>query len=140
MRAHELNLNDLLQYNTDGGLMTFAGERVLLMDAVALGLLRRHLMELLGTTAARGVLTRLGYSHGWRVAQALRDALPWESMEQWRVAGGRVHRLQGLVDFEPTAEGGAFAAALWHDSYEAQQHLLHMGLSDEPVCWTLCGY
>ena len=140
MRANELNLDDLLEYDPRGGLMTFAGERVVLMDAVALGLLRRHLIELLGETAARGVLTRLGYSHGWRAAESLRDALAWESVEQWRVAGGRVHRLQGLVDFEPTSEGGAFASALWHDSYEAQQHLLHRGLSEEPVCWTLCGY
>src|SRR6185436_16622969 len=24
-------------------------------------------------------------------------------------------------------------------SYEAEQHLLHFGRSDEPVCWTICG-
>jgi len=34
----------------------------------------------------------------------------------------------------PGAEG------IWHDSYEAEQHLLHLGQADEPVCWTLSGF
>ena len=33
-----------------------------------------------------------------------------------------------------------FAQAMWTESYEAEQHLLHLGLSTEPVCWTLCGF
>src|SRR5262249_47490252 len=33
-----------------------------------------------------------------------------------------------------------FAEADWRDSYEAEQHLLHIGPSDSPVCWTLCGF
>ena len=24
-------------------------------------------------------------------------------------------------------------------SYEAEQHLLHFGCSETPVCWTICG-
>ena len=24
-------------------------------------------------------------------------------------------------------------------SYEAEQHLLHFGRADEPMCWTICG-
>ena len=33
-----------------------------------------------------------------------------------------------------------FAEALWHDSYEAEQHLLHLGRAEEPVCWSLTGF
>jgi DNA-binding NtrC family response regulator len=33
-----------------------------------------------------------------------------------------------------------FAEAVWPDSYEADQHLLHLGRSDTCVCWTLCGF
>src|SRR5271170_3969192 len=60
-------------------------------------------------------------------------------------AGGRLHRLLGLVLFEPTPRApddssAPFAEALWHESYEAEQHVLHLGRSDEPVCWTLCGF
>ena len=28
----------------------------------------------------------------------------------------------------------------WHDSDQAEQHLLHLGQADEPVCWTLVGF
>ena len=63
-------------------------------------------------------------------------------MTQWN--WGRLHTLQGLVTVEPIAAASGpdapFAEALWHDSYEAEQHLLHMGRADEPVCWSLCGF
>ena len=29
---------------------------------------------------------------------------------------------------------------MWHESYEAEQHLLHHGQADECVCWTLAGF
>ena len=41
-----------------------------------LGLLRKELIETLGVTAARAVLTRFGYAHGWRVAETLRKGFP----------------------------------------------------------------
>jgi DNA-binding NtrC family response regulator len=52
--------------------------------------------------------------------------------------------LQGLVRVEPLhrapGEAAPFAEALWHDSYEAEQHRLQFGRADEPVCWTLIGF
>ena len=69
MRAADLDIHELLHVVPEGGLITFAGERALLLDAVALGLLRRELIQTLGTTGARAVLTRFGYAHGWRVAE-----------------------------------------------------------------------
>ncbi len=141
MRAAELRLDALLDFAPDGGLITFAGRRALIFDAVALGLLRQQLVELLGLAAARGVLTRFGYAHGWRTAEAMRDALPWAEAREWRIAGGRLHRLQGLVRFEPVDDvGDARAAARWIDSFEAEQHRLHLGPADAPVCWSLTGF
>ena len=96
MRAADLDIHELLHFAAEGGVITFAGERVLLLDAVALGLLRRELIETLGTTVARTVLTRFGYAHGWRVAEMLRHGFPWDSEEEWRKAGARLH-IQGLV-------------------------------------------
>ncbi len=145
MRARDLDLNELLQFDHEGGILRFAGERVLLLDAVALGLLRRELIDTLGLTGARAVLTRFGYAHGWRTAENLRSALPWDGEEEWRHAGGRLHTLQGLVRVEspgrqPTDGPKPLGDSVWHDSYEAEQHLLHVGPSDEPVCWTLTGF
>ena len=144
MKSSDLDLRDLLEFDpAKGGPMQFAGERVLLFDAVALGLLRRALIDTLGVGGARAMLSRFGYAHGWRAAESLKH-LPWQSLDDWRRAGGRLHTLQGLVTVEampPTSEPDApFAEAIWRDSYEAEQHLLHVGRSDEAVCWTLCGF
>src|SRR5690606_36612491 len=97
MRARDLDLRELLSFEAEGGPLRFAGERALLLDAVALGLLRKELIETLGVAGARSVLTRFGFAHGWRTAETLRTALPWDSEDEWRWAGGHLHTLQGLV-------------------------------------------
>ena len=53
MRAADLDLRELLAFEPKGGVIRFAGERALLLDAVALGLLRRELIETLGAAGAR---------------------------------------------------------------------------------------
>src|SRR5687767_5506296 len=133
MRAEEMDLHELLEFDPHGGIIRFAGQRALLLDAVALGLLRKGLICMLGQAGARGVLTQFGYAHGWRTAETLKTEFPWDSETDWRKAGGRLHALQGLVVVESQTRGpgpgpGAFAEATWHDSYEAEQHLLHQGL------------
>lgn len=145
MRADDLDLRELLEFEPKGGPIRFAGERAILLDVVALGLLRKELVETLGLATARAVLTRLGYAHGWRTAESLKSAFPWENEREWVRAGGRLHQLQGLVVYEPVPRqpGEAprhFAQAVWKESYEAEAHLAHLGLSTEPVCWTLCGF
>jgi transcriptional regulator with PAS, ATPase and Fis domain len=143
MRIDDLDLRELLDVGDQGGIIRFAGERAVILDVVALGILRRELIETVGLTVARGVLTRFGYAHGWRTAQSLR-ALPWDNEREWKIAGGRLHRLQGLVVVEPIRHMGGgeepFAEGLWHESYEAEQHLLQFGRAQEPVCWTLTGF
>src|SRR5512137_252705 len=139
MRAEDLDLRELLSFDPKGGVLRFAGERVLLFDAVALGILRRELIESLGRTAARGILTRFGYAHGRRVAENFQSGIPWATPEEWRKAGPRLHMLQGLVVVDELVEPSLTPTPLtehhWHDSYEAEQHLLHLGQADEPVCW-----
>jgi len=145
MRAIDLDLRELLSFEPGGGVVRFGGQRVILFDAVALGLLRKELIDDLGLTAARGILTRFGYAHGRRLAESLRAGLPWDTEDEWRLAGGRIHMLQGQVVIEPVSSrpGGGpqpFVESVWHESYEAEQHLLHLGQAEEPVCWTLAGF
>nr|WP_227027362.1 sigma-54-dependent Fis family transcriptional regulator [Corallococcus soli] len=140
-----LDLRELLAFEPKGGVIHFAGQRVLLMDPVALGLLRSEIVGIMGMTAARGIFTRLGYAHGWRTAEAMRTAVPWTDEAEWRRAGGRLHTLMGQVRverIERTEKDGPapFAEAQWRDSYEAEQHLLHLGQADQPVCWSLTGF
>ena len=145
MRLEDLNLAELLERPSGGGPLWFAGQRTLLVDALALGLLRKELIETLGITAAQGLLTRLGYAHGWRTAESLETTFEWPDKRAWQEAGGRLHGLQGLVEFRPVPDDrrrhqDSFAEAIWHRSYEAEQHILHLGQHSAPVCWTLAGF
>jgi DNA-binding NtrC family response regulator len=145
MRARDLDLRELLEFTPKGGVIRFAGDRAVLLNTVALGLLRRELVETMGAVTARGVLTRFGYAHGWRTAEALKTAFEWDSDREWQLAGGRLHQLQGFLVYAPVPRAPGepprhFAQSVWHDSYEAQEHLVHLGPSAEPVCWTLCGF
>lgn len=140
MRVEELDMKELLEVDANGGLLRFAGQRALIFDAVAQGLLRKELIDAFGMRLARGFLSRYGYAHGQRLAEAMKSQFQWDSEEDWRRAGSRVYALQGLFMLEPGSnfcfdeQGGT-----WRVSFEAEQHLLHLGQADYPVCWTLCG-
>ena len=140
MRIEDLHHSELLELDSEGGVIRFAGQRALLLDAVAMGLLRQYLVENFGLTAARTVLTQFGFAHGWRMASAMQKGFEWADNEEWRSAGSRIYTLQGLFHTQPggddpLAKKGAALLA----SYEAEQHLLHFGRSDSGVCWTICG-
>jgi two-component system response regulator HydG len=140
MRADDLDHNELLELDPDGGTIKFAGQRALLLDAVAMGLLRKYLVENFGLTAARTVLTQFGFAHGWRMAEAMKAEFQWDSDDHWRKAGTRINALEGLFKIapgsgEPLSKDGLMLVA----SYEAEQHLLHFGRADNPMCWTISG-
>jgi DNA-binding NtrC family response regulator/predicted hydrocarbon binding protein len=129
-----------LEFNPDEGLIRFAGQRALLLDAVAMGVLRKYLTENFGLTASRAVFTQFGFAHGWRMAEAMQAEFKWESVEDLVRAGPRIHTLQGLFHIDPTSTEVISAEGITIvDSYEAEQHLLHFGRSTSPVCWTICG-
>ena len=140
MRVEELDLRELLELDPAGGLVRFAGHRALIFDAVAQGLLRKELIDTFGVRVARGILSRFGYVHGRRMAEAMRTQFNWDSDDDWRRAGARIYALQGLFMLEPgSSTSFASEGGTWRVSYEAEQHLLHLGQAEYPVCWTLCG-
>lgn len=141
MRLEDLDIHALLEIDPKGGAVRFAGQRALILDAVAMGLLRKQLLDTMGQTAARAVFTRFSFAHGWRMAEALCSSFTWDSVGDWRNAGGLIHALQGLIRLAPGADDPfSPEGATLEASYEAEQHLLHAGRSHEPVCWTLCGF
>jgi len=140
MRVTDLDHPKLLELDPAGGVIRFAGQRALLLDAVAMGILRKYLVENFGIIAARTVLTQFGFAHGWRMAEAMRSEYKWDSDEEWRRAGPRIHALTGLFRVEPGSESPLSKNGMvLGGSYEAEQHLLHFGRSDIAVCWTICG-
>lgn len=139
MHVCDLHHKELLELDPDRGTVHFAGQRAIIIDAVAMGILRHYLVQNFGVIAARAVLTQFGFAHGWRMAEALQSEFKWSS-EEWYQAGPRILALEGLFLTQP-GNGDQLNTSdmTLLSSYEAEQHLLHFGRSDTSVCWTICG-
>jgi two-component system response regulator HydG len=119
--------------------LNLVGRRTLLLDAVAIGLLRRELVRTCGPASARAILTQFGFAHGFRTAGALQNAGGIRDLAELHAALGQVLAVECLFHLRdgesPLAEHGATLDS----SFEAEQHLLHFGRADTPACWTVAG-
>jgi hypothetical protein len=92
------------------------------------------------------LLTRFGHACGYRDALTSREVVDSSNLAEWWAAGPCLHTPEGVVGVHvrrariDKAHGVFDVAGEWHNSYEAEQHRTHIGLSDTPVCWTLTGY
>jgi len=140
MRVEDLSIHELVEFDSEDGVVRFAGQRALIIDATAKGNLRKELITHFGLTTARAVLTRFGFVQGWRMAEAMQQLFQWESEEDWHHACGRIHMLEGMYRLGPGTPGSLTQGGLTLiGSYEAEQHIAHLGRSDSSVCWTICG-
>ncbi len=121
-------------------------QRMVLFHSVALGRIRRELIDLVGVERAQGLFTRTGYEQGAIDARLIRKRWPHEDMTHALAAGPRIHTLEGFVrastvhfDFD-LERGHYFGEFLWHESTEADEHLAAFGVSTEPACWLETAY
>jgi DNA-binding NtrC family response regulator len=142
----DLHLAELLDFRPDQGIIRLHEQRVVILSAAAMGLLRKELVDTLGIDTARRLLLRFGFADGYHDAVNLRERSRWNGPVDGLRAGATLHTLEGIVkadvrriEYDP-ATGGFESEVAWHDSYEAEQHLHHYGKSAEPVCWSLLGY
>jgi DNA-binding NtrC family response regulator len=141
MQSTDLDLRELTTAPPDGGVLKLGPLRAILIAPSAMGVLRKELIETLGWSTARVGLSRFGFAHGWSTAEGFRE-FPWDAHEDWVLAGQRLHALMGHVREDELAQAGPDLVAhmVWKDSYEAEEHLLHFGRSEEPVCWASTGF
>jgi DNA-binding NtrC family response regulator len=141
-----LHLAELLDFRPDQGIIRLHEQRVVILSAAAMGLLRKELVDTLGLETARRLLLRFGFADGYHDAVSLRDRSNWASPEEGLRSGAMLHTLEGIVQadvvrIEHEESTGRFEEeVIWRDSYEAEQHLHHYGRSASPVCWSLVGY
>lgn len=146
MKPEDLLLADVLDFRPDRGTIRLQEQRVVILSATAMGLLRKELLDSLGGDTARRLLLRFGFADGYHDAVNLRDRSGWADPIEGLRAGATLHTLEGIVRAVPLrlefdATSGKFDAEMeWHDSYEAEQHVFHYGTGALPVCWTLVGY
>jgi DNA-binding NtrC family response regulator len=146
MDLEHLSLAELLDFRPDQGIIRLHEQRVVILSAAAMGLLRKELIDTLGPDTARRLFLRFGYADGYHDAVSLRDRSKWANPIDGLRAGVVLHRLEGIVRAEVVkidhdATSGRFEEeVVWHDSYVAEQHVLHYGHGAGPVCWSLTGY
>jgi DNA-binding NtrC family response regulator len=146
MDLTQLNLQTVLDFRPDRGIIRLHEQRVVILSAAAMGLLSKELIATLGVDATRRLMLRFGYADGYHDAVSLRERSNWTTPVEGLRAGAVLHRLEGIVrteigKLEHDVESGRFEERVfWHDSYAAEQHVHHYGKSELPVCWSLAGY
>ncbi|HJU44515.1 MAG TPA: sigma 54-interacting transcriptional regulator [Vicinamibacterales bacterium] len=145
--SHEqFALGQVLDFRPDLGIIRLHEQRVVILSAAAMGLIRKELIDTVGAEIARRLMMRFGYADGYHDAVSLREHSTWADPIDGLRAGVTLHRLEGIVraeivsiDYDEAA--GRFEEELtFSDSYVAEQHVYHYGTADAPMCWSLAGY
>jgi len=142
----DLHLAELLDFRPDQGVIRLHEQRVVILSAAAMGLLRKELIDTLGVETAERLALRFGFADGYHDAVNLRERSKWTDPLDGIRAGAMLQTLEGIVrvDVRKTdydAATGRFEEhVVWHDSYVAEQHVHHYGKTEAPVCWSLVGY
>src|SRR5688572_18530139 len=135
------DIGQVLDFRPDLGIIRLHEQRVVILSAAAMGLIRKELIDTVGADIARRVMLRFGYADGYHDAVSLRERSLWTDPIDGLRAGVTLHRLEGIVraeiasvEYDP--EAGRFEEDLtFHDSYVAEQHVYHYGTGDAPMCW-----
>src|SRR5437763_16313192 len=100
MDLEHLNLAELLDFRPDQGVIRLHEQRVVILSAAAMGLLRKEMIDTLGAETARRLLMRFGFADGYHDAVSLRDRGAWSDPLEGLRTGGVVHTLEGIVRSE----------------------------------------
>lgn len=146
INIREMHVETMLKLQAGLGKNYFKDKRVLILNAKAMGILRKDLIYTLGIEKAKGFLIRFGFNNGYQdFKNTMKNLHRDEKNDRYQMAIN-FHRFIGMANVTPslrhredtgpdwTCEG------TWHDSYESEHHLKHFGSAAEPVCWTLVGY
>ena len=94
------HLAELVEFRPDQGIIRLHEQRVVLLSAAAMGLMRKELIDTLGLETARRLFLRFGYADGYHDAVSLRDRSRWSAPLEGLQAGVVLHRLEGIVRAE----------------------------------------
>lgn len=142
----QFNLRSRLRFNIESGQIWLDENRMVLLHAKALGRMRREMFEALGEDGARGVLIRMGFAAGQQDAELARSLIgEGDPFDVFRI-GPELHAFEGVV--KPTIirkeidwKNGRFSGeVMLENTWEAESHIQHFGISDDTVCWTVVGY
>jgi DNA-binding NtrC family response regulator len=142
----DADLRRQIQFSPSDGRIWLAGQRMVLMHVVSLGILRRELIHTLGLADARRLMLRVGHASGERDAMLARQLRPNANTSSIFNVGPQLHMLEGSVQVTTErldcdlASGHFHGIFSWRHSWEVETHLRDFGAQSAPVCWVLLGY
>lgn len=143
MRADQLNLREMLNFQPESGRLTMGTERMIIFRTPAFASLRRLLFEQLGYETARALLLQFGKLCGEGDYHAIGGGLVWDTPADRAMAGPILVAWEGMVVVIPDTEivpGMQRMTGTWLNSYEAEMHLAELGRATQPSCFMLQGY
>ena len=140
-----LQLAELLDFRPDLGVIRLHDQRVVILSAAAVGLIKKELIDTFGRAVARRLMLRFGYADGYHDAVNMRERAAWTDPIEGIRQGAVLHTLEGIARVEVVRverdDNRRFdMEVVWYGSYTAEQHLHHYGPSEQPTCWSLVGY
>lgn len=125
-------------------------ERKLLTSSSAFGILREQLVKNIGIERIKGFLFHYGWEMGVNDGKEALKTSEDTSYEYLIKYGPILHITNGHIrgikhactvnmDDDKTVLS-VYGRGVWVDSYEAEEHIKRLGVSDTPVCHTLIGY
>jgi len=139
-------LAECLSFSPGDGRIWMNDQRMMLLHGKSFGTLRQQIIDAIGLDCARKLFMRVGYMSGARDGDLVKTQWPDADPSAIFSAGTDLHSLEGAVKVETVhfefdkAEGQYTGEFLWHNSLEAEQHILAYGVSSQPVCWMEVGY
>ncbi|MEH7484533.1 V4R domain-containing protein, partial [Neobacillus drentensis] len=124
------------------------GNKKILSTSAAFGLLRKGLIENLGTKRAKGFLLRYGWNLGvsdadeaMKTSSSINDLLNQASILHLSTGHFRDMKSERIIEMSDAETiKSILGKGKWIDSFEAMEHIKHHGQSEAPVCHTLTGY
>lgn len=146
MKAADFRVENIINFDPEEGKVFIKKARSLILNADALGTLRKDLIHNLGIDRAKGFLIRYGWQLGYNDGVILKENCLWDSEEECILAGANLFAFEGfarvldeviIFDHE---NRNLIKKGTFLNSFEADQHIQFFGKSDQPVCWLLIGY
>lgn len=142
----KFKLRSRLRFNINSGHIWLDENRMMLMHARSLDVMRRKLFETMGERRARSMLFQMGFASGQLDAElATKLTGEGDPYDVFKI-GPVLHAFEGQekatitnaeIDWE---EGVFFGEVECLGSWEAESHLRHFGVSESSVCWMLMGH
>lgn len=141
-----LNVNVLDQ---SGSNEIIQQDRMISVYSSAFGILREGLIKNIGINRMKGFLVRYGWDMG--VSDAKKEMAKGSSLKELLMMGPVLHQQNGYIrkilykadfEFESNIEEvkSVIGEGTWIGSYESEEHIKRLGVSETPVCYTNVGY